>query len=80
MAKNDVVELTGDDGSTVSCRVLDVIVFGQTEYVLLLKLDADELAVMRYVERDNQAVFQTIEDDEEFEQVVAYIQALAEEK
>ncbi len=37
------------------------------------------LVVMRLIQRDDQCIFQTIEDDQEFERVIAYIEELAQE-
>ena len=37
------------------------------------------LVVMRLLQRDDQCIFQTIEDDQEFEKVIAYIEELAQQ-
>jgi hypothetical protein len=37
------------------------------------------LVVMRLVQREDQCIFQTIEDDQEFERVISYIEELAQE-
>jgi hypothetical protein len=37
------------------------------------------LVVMRLVQREDQCIFQTIEDDQEFEKVISYIEELAQE-
>jgi hypothetical protein len=37
------------------------------------------LVVMRLLQRDDQCIFQTIEDDQEFERVISYIEELAQQ-
>lgn len=37
------------------------------------------LVVMRLIQRDDQCIFQTIEDDAEFERVISHIEQLAQE-
>lgn len=83
------ITLEGEDGQSYECRILGVFDFEGKEYALLLKLgsataDTDEgqetaTIIMRLFERDDQAVFQTIESDEEFERVMAFIKEVARE-
>jgi len=40
--------------------------------------DEGSLVVMRLVQREDQCIFQTIEDDQEFERVISYIEELAQ--
>lgn len=37
------------------------------------------LVVMRLIQRDDQCIFQTIEDDQEFDRVITYIEELAQQ-
>ena len=89
-----LITLEGDDGHSYSCQLIDVFEFEKQEYALLLKtpdvekegekpkkdeLEDGSLVVMRLVQRDDQCIFQTIEDDEEFEKVISYIEQLAQE-
>ncbi len=80
------VDILWEDGSTVKCEVYDVIDFENKTYALLLPLEDEdndedtELIVMEYVEEDeDNAHFQTIEDEDEFNRVCEYINSLEEE-
>jgi hypothetical protein len=84
-----IITLEGEDGTSYNCQILDIIEFDGQEYGILLKLKADDkpedaeneedesLVIMRLIQRDDQSIFRTIESDEEFEKVVAYVEELA---
>ncbi len=86
------ITLESEDGKSYACRILGVFEFDRKEYALLLNLGdvenpeepAEEnkdssTVIMQLIEEDNQATFRTIESDEEFERVVAYVKELATE-
>ena len=75
--KDAVITLKGEDGNSYPCELLDIFEFEDTEYALLLPVDKDGLVVMRLVQRDNQTIFQTIESDDEYNRVVAYLEEMA---
>ena len=77
---DQTITLESEDGRSYVCKILGVFNYEQKEYALLLKLaDAEEDAegestvIMQLIEKDDQAIFRTIESDEEFERVVAYV-------
>jgi uncharacterized protein YrzB (UPF0473 family) len=84
------ITLEGENGEAYTCRILGVFELDGREYALLLKLgnqasvgddkEDDSTVIMRLVQQGDQAIFRTIENDEEFERVVAYVKALADEK
>jgi uncharacterized protein YrzB (UPF0473 family) len=83
------ITLDDENGKSYTCRILGVFELDGREYALLLKLgnqasvgddkEDDSTVIMRLVEQGDQAIFRTIEDDEEFERVVAYVKTLADE-
>lgn len=86
------ITLESEDGKSYACRILGVFDFEEKEYALLLNLgdaenpgEPDEnnkdasTVIMQLIEKDDQAIFRTIESDEEFERVVAYVKELATE-
>ena len=78
------VEVLWEDGSVIKCEIYDVIDFEEKTYALLIPLgeeDEDtEVIVMEYVEDDeDNAHFQTIEDEAEFNRVCDYVKSLEEE-
>lgn len=93
MAANNLDEQTitleSEDGRSYACRILGVFEFDNKEYALLLNLGDQEgegeakegasTVIMQLIEKDDQAIFRTIESDEEFEKVVAYVKELAME-
>lgn len=83
------ITLESEDGRSYACRILGVFEFDGKEYALLLNLgdaeneeenkDGSSTVIMQLIEKDDQAIFRTIESDEEFERVVAYVKELATE-
>lgn len=87
------ITLESEDGRSYACRILGVFEFDNKEYALLLNLgdaeseeeqkakeaDGSSTVIMQLIEQNDQAIFRTIESDEEFEKVVAYVKELAME-
>jgi uncharacterized protein YrzB (UPF0473 family) len=86
------ITLESEDGKSYACRILGVFEFDGKEYALLLNLGDSEneeertqedkdasTVIMQLIEQNEQAIFRTIESDEEFERVVAYVKELATE-
>lgn len=81
------VEIYGEDGKIVKCEIYDVIDFEEKTYALLLPIGEDEedddaeVIVMEYVEEgEDEAYFQNIDDENEFQRVCAYIESLEDEE
>src|SRR5262245_10429432 len=86
MSEEDLITLLGDDGVEHVCRVLGVFDLEEQEYALVLDLGEPgaepperepDAVLMRLMEQDGEAVFRTIEDDEEFTRVSTYVKELA---
>jgi hypothetical protein len=83
---NAVITLEGDDGQSYACQVLDIFDFENKNYALLLNLgdqkedtkdeDKGSIVIMRLMQKDDQSIFQTIEDEEEFDRVVAHVEEM----
>lgn len=41
--------------------------------------DEGSLVIMRLIQKDDQCIFQTIENDQEFERVISYVEELAQQ-
>lgn len=86
-SEDTIVTLEGEDGHSYSCQIIDIFDFDEKEYALLLNLgeaeneeEGDEkgsLVIMRLVQKGDQAIFQTIETEEEFDKVVAHVESMA---
>lgn len=85
--EEQVITLEGEDGHSYVCRILGLFEFEDKEYALLLNIgevgkeetEEPSTVVMQLITKDDQAVFRTIEDDEEFDRVIAYVKELAAE-
>jgi uncharacterized protein YrzB (UPF0473 family) len=86
-----VITLEGEDGNSYTCQIIRVIELDGKEYALLLNLNDEQadggeeseegsLVIMGLTQKDEQAIFNTIESEEEFNKVVAYVQELAREE
>lgn len=78
------VEVLWEDGSVIKCEIYDVIDFEDKTYAFLIPLgeedDDTEVIVMEYVEDDeDNAHFQTIEDEDEYNRICEYFQSLEDE-
>ena len=81
----DIVEITDEDGEVTKCEVYDIVEFEDKTYAMLLPIEENqdeeeaELIVLEYVEEGDEAYFQNIDDEDEFERVCAYIESLEDE-
>ena len=83
---NDVqiIETVTEDGEVVQFKLFDIVEFEEKEYALLLPLEDEdnedaELVLMQLTKDDDDYMFETIEDDDEFDRVSEYIESLADE-
>ena len=65
--------------------IYDIIEFEEKEYALLLPVededsDEAELVLMRLTKEADDYLFETIEDDEEFDRVSEYIESIDEDE
>jgi hypothetical protein len=82
-----LITLTGADGQPQLARIFSIFSFAGQEYALLMKIDdpatattsAGPLTLMRFVEQGEASSFQSIDDDEEFERVMAFIRSVAQQ-
>ena len=82
---DQIIETVTEDGEVVQFRLFDIIEYEEKEYALLLPLEEEdsddaELVLMRLEKDEEEYIFETIEDDEEFDRVSEYIESLADDK
>lgn len=84
--EEQVITLEGEDGRSYVCRILGLFEFEEKEYALLLNMgeagkeqqeEEPSTVVMQLITQNDQAVFRTIQNDEEFDRVIAYVRELA---
>lgn len=82
--EKNYVDLADEDGNLTKCEVYDIVEFEGKTYALLLPTEdgseeEPELIVLEYIEEGEDAFFQNIDDDEEFDRVCEYIESLVDE-
>lgn len=85
--QEEFITLQGEDGQDYPCQILQIFDYNNKEYALLLHMGEQEangageeggsLVVMRLDQQGEQAIFQTIESEEEFQKVVAYVEEMS---
>ena len=84
--KEDIIETIDEDGNTVKFELFDVIEYSEQDYALLLPVGEEnvdeepELVLMKLVDEGGEDYsLETIDDEDEFEEVAEYISNIEEE-
>ena len=82
--KDQLIETVDENGNIITFELFDIVEVDEREYALLLSTDAqegdeDELVLMRLTKDGEDYLFETIDDDDEFNRVAEYVENLAEE-
>ena len=76
MADEDqIIETIDENGNVVKFELFDIVEVDEQEYALLLPVEdeeGDEVVLMRLSKDGDEYLFETIDDDDEFEKVAAY--------
>ena len=78
-----LIETLDEDGNLVKFELVDVVEVDDTEYALLLPVDdedEEEVVLMRITKDGEEYLFETIDNDEEFEKVAAYVESMDDEE
>ena len=82
----DIIETIDEEGNTIKFQLFDVIEYDEQEYAMLLPLDEEqededdpELVLMRLVSDGEEYSLETIDDEDEFNEVSEYIESLGDE-
>lgn len=83
MADEDqIIETVDENGNVVKFELFDIVEVDEKEYALLLPVEeeeSDEVVLMRLSKDGEEYLFETIEDDEEFEKVAEYVENMDDE-
>lgn len=80
---NQVIQTEDEDGNLHNFELIDIIEVDEQEYGILLYVEDEnaeeseeqELAIMRLIKDGESYVFETIEDEDEFEKISAFVEA-----
>lgn len=84
MADEDqIIETIDENGNVIKFELFDIVEVNEQEYALLLPVDEEEesteVVLMRLSKEGEEYLFETIDDDEEFEKVAAYVESMEDE-
>lgn len=84
MADEDqIIETIDENGNLIKFELFDIVEVEEKEYALLLPIeeeDSDEVVLMRLKKDGEEYLFETIDDDEEFDKVAEYVESMDEEE
>lgn len=84
--EKQLIETVDEEGNVINFELFDIIEVEGQEYALLLPADAEEdseegeIVLMRLTKDGEDYLFETIEDDDEFNKVEEYIKTLEDEE
>ncbi len=81
--ENQIIETIDENGNVIKFELFDIVEVDEQEYALLLPVDEEEesteVVLMRLSKEGEEYLFETIDDDEEFEKVAAYVESMEDE-
>lgn len=84
--ENQLIETIDEEGNIITFELYDIIEVDGQEYALLLPADDNEdsdeaeLVIMRLTKDGEDYIFETIDNDAEFEKVAAYVESLEDDE
>ena len=84
--ERQIIETIDEDGNVINFELYDIVEVDNQEYALLLPADDDEdsedseLLLMRLNKEGEEYLFETIEDEDEFNKVEEYIKTMDDEE
>lgn len=83
MADEDqIIETIDENGNVIKFELYDIVEVDEQEYALLLPVgeeDDNEIVLMKLTKDGEEYLFETIDDDEEFDRVAAYVESMEDE-
>lgn len=80
--EEQIIETVDENGNVVKFELFDIVEVENQEYALLLPIEdeeGDEVVLMRLTKDGEEYLFETIDDDDEFEKVAKYVESMDEE-
>ena len=82
MADEDqIIETVDENGNVIKFELFDIVEVDEQEYALLLPVEEEEgeVVLMRLSKDGDEYLFETIDDDEEFDKVATYVENMEDE-
>ena len=83
MADEDqIIETVDENGNVIKFELFDIVEVDEQEYALLLPVEeeeGDEVVLMKLSKDGDEYLFETIDDDEEFDKVATYVENMQDE-
>ncbi len=83
MADEDqIIETIDENGNVIKFELFDIVEVDEQEYALLLPVEeeeSEELILMRLSKDGEEYLFETIDDDKEFDKVAQYVESMEDE-
>ncbi len=83
--ENQLIETVDENGNVITFELYDIVEVDEQEYALLLPAEDDddseeaELVIMKLTKDGEDYIFETIDDEAEFEKVATYVESLQDE-
>ena len=80
--ERELIETVDAEGNVIKFELYDIVEVDEQEYALLLPADEDaddELVLMRLTKDGDDYMFESIDDDDEFNKVAEYVQTMDDE-
>lgn len=81
--EEQIIETVDENGNVVKFELYDIVEVDEQEYALLLPVEeeeGDEIVLMKLTKDGEEYLFETIEDDAEFEKVANYVETMEDEE
>lgn len=85
MDEKQLIETVDDQGNVINFELYDIVEVDEQEYALLLPAEPaegeeEELVLMRLSKDGEDYIFESIDDDAEFDKVAEYVESMDEEE
>lgn len=82
--EKQLIETIDDEGNKINFELYDIVEVEEQEYALLLPAEPaegeeEELVLMRLTKDGEDYLFESIDNDEEFDKVAEYVESMDEE-
>ena len=80
--EKQLIETVDEKGNIIKFELYDIVEVDEQEYALLLPAEDedDEIVLMRLTKDGDDYLFESIDDDDEFDKVAEYVESMDEEE